>query len=777
MLQRCLHWATRVLSHLRRFTLLPAPPRVQEGTRAQLSALRIVLLSGLAVEVVIGLHSAWVGIREGQYYVVWIVVAFYAALVAAIRWSDLHPRQSTVGLIVTIYAAGLAITLFIRVPEIARLGYLFCYTAPLLAGLLHSRRLALGLMVLNLLPFWAAFTGFHPPSPLGEDTTLPDAPLYIHALLFTFFNLCMPLAAFRIVSSLQASQRRLAQANVLYEALFENHGAATVVCGPDGRVQRANGLFLSLIGVPSAQGQPLSQWLRGAGRDRADATPEHLRQGSEWHVGPLAEARLLRISSRHESETGEVMLALHDVTELRTLQHDLLRSQAHAQFIASHDAVTGLPKREAFCRWLEAQRPRLAPGETLPVVTFGLDTLRLINARHGRLHGDRYILACMRALQKAAGSAAQVGRVRGSVLAVALPALAAAAAPGAVQRVRDALPADLALAQGPTPLSMSVGVAFFPTDGDEAEQVVHLSELALDRARRARLDASDLVIDEPQRHARRLAIEAGLGRAIDERELELVYQPKVAASGELLGFEALLRWHSPLLGAVSPAEFVPVAEQAGWVTRLTDYVLDEVCRQIAAWRAEGAPALPVAVNLSARDLDRENLFETVLAVVGRHGIGASSLSLEVTETFLAERPERAFEQLQRLRAWSFQVAIDDFGTGYSSLAKLADLPIDILKIDRSFLRDLPGDARRERIVRSIVMLAKSLELKVVAEGVEHPEQLTFLQALGVDGYQGFLLHAPAPAAHWSELLRRHSTHLIGWSPTRPGASLSGALPV
>jgi diguanylate cyclase len=776
MLQRCLDWAVQVLSHLRRFTLLPSPPRVQDGTRAQLSALRVVLISGLLVEVVIGLHSAWVGIREGQYYVVWIVAFFYAALVAAIRWSDHHPRHSAVGLIITIYAAGLAITLFIRVPEIAHLGYLFCYTAPLLAGLLHSRRLAVGLMVLNLLPFWGAFTGYHPPSPLGNDTTLPEAALYIHTLLFTFFNLCMPLAAFRIVSSLQASQRRLAQANELYEALFENHGAATVVCGSDGRIQRANGLFLSLIGVPSAQGQPLAQWLRPLSREATLGAPADLRPGSEWRVGPSSEARILRIGSRHESEGGQLMLALHDVTELRALQHDLLRSQAHAQHIASHDAVTGLPKREAFCRWLEAQRPRLAPGQTVPVVAFGLDALRLINARHGRLHGDRYILACMRALQKAAGGAAQVARVRGSVLALALPALAAAAAPGAVQAVRDALPADLPLAQGRTPLSMSVGVAFYPSDSDDAEQVVHRSELALDRARRARLDQAELLADEPHLHARRLAIESGLSRAIEGRELEVVYQPKVAAGGELQGFEALLRWHSPLLGSVSPAEFVPVAEQAGWVARLTDYVLEEVCRQLAVWHAEGAPVLPVAVNLSARDLDRDNLFETVLAVAGRHGIGAGSLSLEVTETFLAERPERAFEQLQRLRTWSFQVAIDDFGTGYSSLAKLADLPIDILKIDRSFLRDLPGDARRERIVRSIVMLAKSLELKVVAEGVELPEQLAFLQALGVDGYQGFLLHAPAPAAHWSELLRHHATHLAGWGPTRPGGSMPGLLP-
>jgi EAL domain-containing protein (putative c-di-GMP-specific phosphodiesterase class I) len=297
---------------------------------------------------------------------------------------------------------------------------------------------------------------------------------------------------------------------------------------------------------------------------------------------------------------------------------------------------------------------------------------------------------------------------------------------------------------------------------------MHRSGVAMELSREGSATAEEVGTPISERAvSRRIAIESALERAIDDRELHVVYQPQVRSNGQLLGFEALVRWNSPALGAVSPAEFVPVAEQMGCVSRITDYILDEVCRQLALWMAAGAQAPRVAVNLSARDLDRDNLFETVLAAVGRYDVPVGALDLEVTETFLAERPERALAQLKLLREWSFKISIDDFGTGYSSLSKLADLPIDVLKIDRSFLLDLPGNARRERIVRSIVTLANNLHLQVVAEGVERGAQLRFLQMLGVDAYQGFLFHAPAPAEHWTPML-------LGGLPTIEDLMLPGA---
>jgi EAL domain-containing protein (putative c-di-GMP-specific phosphodiesterase class I) len=297
-------------------------------------------------------------------------------------------------------------------------------------------------------------------------------------------------------------------------------------------------------------------------------------------------------------------------------------------------------------------------------------------------------------------------------------------------------------------------------DADGAE-LLRCSELALDMAQdpRWREEVDGLMVfnaETARSVARGMAIEAELPQALGRRQLHLLYQPKLSPDGGLLGFEALVRWNSPALGAVSPVEFIPVAEACGLVGGITDWVIEAACEQLAAWRrdlGEAAGACHVAVNLSARDLERATLFDTLMGSLARHGVRPAQLELEVTESALARQPAQALQQLQRLHEAGFRIAIDDFGTGYSSLAKLVDLPINVLKIDRSFLRQLPGDARRERVVRSMVSLAHSLKLRVVAEGVETGPQALFLQALGVQGLQGYLYGRPQAAGHWQGLIR------------------------
>ena len=233
------------------------------------------------------------------------------------------------------------------------------------------------------------------------------------------------------------------------------------------------------------------------------------------------------------------------------------------------------------------------------------------------------------------------------------------------------------------------------------------------------------------------------------RSLHLVYQPKFNTAGQLSGFEALARWQCRHLGSVSPLDFVAAAETRGLISQLSDWAMDSACAQLARWHARGARALSVAVNLSAQDLERADLCEQALRTVRRHGLSPSMLQLEVTESALAQREDAALEQLRRLREAGFVVAADDFGTGYSSLGKIVDLPLDVIKIDRSFLIACPGDSRRERVVRSIVMLAHALKLEVVAEGIETEAQMEFLAALGVQALQGYLLGRPHEAGYWT----------------------------
>jgi len=750
MLRRLISAGASLWASLHAFLQLPAHPSQDTDSRVQLSALRIVLLSGLTLEAAVALHSAWLGVQRGIYFILAIVVLFYLALLAVIRRSAGHPRASANGLILMVYAAGLVIATCVRIPEVQRLGYVFCYCTPLLAGLLRGYRLGLGLMALNLVPFTLAATGVVMPSLFGIDVTLETSPLYIHALLFTFFNFCLPLAVFRILGAARQAREHAQRMQDLYENLFEHQGTAVVVCRDDGRVRRGNRLFTQLAGGP-ADDQPLAAVLHPLDPE-ASAVPQ-FEAGTEWHVGEGELQRRLLVRHRYPCGDGHFAVSFQDVTELRELQRDLVRSQAEAEYLASHDVVTGLPRPEGLAQWLERQRFQLGPGMVVPVVSCGLGSLRQVNARYGMAQGNQFIVAFANALREAGGKDSYLARTRGSMLSIALPAVPEGQAAMAVARLRRALPQQLQVGSGQVLVELAVGASMFPTDSPHAAEVMHRSGVAMELAREGGTAVEEIGTPVSERAvSRRIAIESALERAIDDHELHVVYQPQVRANGQLLGFEALVRWNSPRLGVVSPVEFVPVAESMGCISRLTDYILDEVCRQLALWMAAGAVAPRVAVNLSARDLDRDNLFETVLAAVGRYDVPVGALDLEVTETFLAERPDRALAQLKLLREWSFKISIDDFGTGYSSLSKLADLPIDVLKIDRSFLLDLPGNARRERIVRSIVTLANNLHLQVVAEGVERGAQLRFLQMLGVDAYQGFLFHAPAPAEHWTPML-------------------------
>lgn len=256
-----------------------------------------------------------------------------------------------------------------------------------------------------------------------------------------------------------------------------------------------------------------------------------------------------------------------------------------------------------------------------------------------------------------------------------------------------------------------------------------------------------------------------LDRAISQRKLHVEYQPEVGADGGLLGFEALVRWYRPGTGLVPLEQFLPVAESQGLMQRLGELVLDTVCRQTARWREGGAVLPRMAVNLGVRELERDELATWVLAALQRHRLPPEGLVVEVTETAVLQQPAAARAQLQALRAHGVQVSLDDFGTGSSSLSTLVDLPVDALKIDRSFLRGVPGDAKREQVLKAVVQLARGLGLRVTAEGVEQVGQLMWLAELGVGAFQGFLFHAAAPADYWTPMLCEDRRHLTGWEPT------------
>jgi len=305
-------------------------------------------------------------------------------------------------------------------------------------------------------------------------------------------------------------------------------------------------------------------------------------------------------------------------------------------------------------------------------------------------------------------------------------------------------------------VSTSVGISVFPRDADTADVLLQHADTAMYRAKSRGGNA--MAFFTPEMNAEtveRLRVEAGLRRALEQGELRLHFQPIVdAATGRVVSAEALVRWQDPEFGLVSPARFIPIAEETGLIVPLGDWVLREACTCARAWQRAGLGDHPVAVNLSARQFSHPALDASIAGALAATECPAALLQLEITESMVMAHPEQAQATMQRLKAMGVQLSIDDFGTGYSSLSHLKRFPVSKLKIDRSFVQDLETDPNDAAIVDAILVLAKKLGLRTVAEGVETEGQVAFLSALGCDEYQGYLYGRPCAPEVFEQRLRR-----------------------
>jgi diguanylate cyclase (GGDEF)-like protein len=313
--------------------------------------------------------------------------------------------------------------------------------------------------------------------------------------------------------------------------------------------------------------------------------------------------------------------------------------------------------------------------------------------------------------------------------------------------IDEALKPSFVLAGHEVYLTASVGVSIFPYDGDDSGTILQNASAALYLAKtQGGNNYQFYTPDMNDRALKRLAMETSLRRAVENEEFVLYYQPQIDfGSGKVVGAEALIRWQHPDLGLLPPVEFIPLAEDTGLIVAIGSWVMRQACAQAQSWRQDGLGDLDIAVNVSARQFQQKGFFESVVAVLDQTGLNSRSLELELTETSIMENAESAVELLARIRKLGVKIAIDDFGTGYSSLSYLKRLPIDILKLDRSFVNGATTDPDDAALVMAIITLAHNLRLKVIAEGVETEEHLRFLRLLRCDGGQGYLFGKPMPA--------------------------------
>ena len=539
----------------------------------------------------------------------------------------------------------------------------------------------------------------------------------------------------------------------------------------DGRVLHLNGQVNRLLGRPlqTLIGQPfweISLWADSAEQQslvRNAITHAALGRSSRFEtLHPHADGSemTLDFSLRPVLDAaGEVAFLLPEATDVT--QHK--RAEENIRRLANYDPLTNLPNRTLFSdRVSQAIRQAERTKEPLTLMFLDLDRFKHINDTLGHDYGDKLLIEVGKRLAAAVRLQDTVSRLGGDEFVLLLPNTPSGGAIVVAEKLLASICEPVRIGTQELSVTPSIGVAMFPTDGKDFETLSKSADVAMYRAKREGRNTYRFFTQEMQeRSSRQIRLEALLRQAIKREELTLHYQPQIdMTTGECSSVEALLRWYNPDLGHISPAEFIPIAEETGLILTIGEWVLRTAMRQLRHWIDAASPIELVAVNLSAVQLRQRELPEVIERCLAEAGLRPEHLELELTESAAFSHPDLAFAMLAQLHARGYKLSIDDFGTGYSSLSYLQRIQVDKLKIDQSFVRDLGHNLGDEALVNAIISMARSLKLKTIAEGVENLAQLEYLREQGCDEGQGYHFSEALPAVDLDAWLSARSVAAV-----------------
>ena len=549
---------------------------------------------------------------------------------------------------------------------------------------------------------------------------------------------------------LKENRERLRQAAAVFDCTREG----VLVTDTQGLIVHVNRAFMEITGYQCEDVMGQRPSLFKSGRHSAHFYQQMFQalestgewSGEIWNRRKSGEVypqwQTIRVIHDDQGKVSHYVAVFSDISAMKNSEHEL----AH---LAHHDPLTDLPNRLLFTdRAEQALASAQVHKRGCALLLMDLDHFKIINDSLGHNVGDQLLKLVAERLSGLFGPGVTLARLGGdefAVLAESCPQVVQAAA--LAQRMLNAMKDPFIFDGNQLFISASIGISLFPSDALSAEQLLRNADSALFKAKSAGREGYALYTEELTAHAQhRVEIAGELRRALDQHELRVYYQPvHDLHDSRLVGVEALVRWQHPERGLVPPGEFIPIAERTGLIADIDAWVMDQACRQMCQWLADGAPLSFIAINVSSRLFARRELYEQVAQVLHATGLDPAFLELEVTESAVMDDPEVALEQLHRLRELGLRLAIDDFGTGYSSLLRLKRLPVQKLKIDQGFVAGLPWDEDDAAIVRVVIALAKSMGMQVHAEGIEQVEQARFLLDQECDMGQGYWFGRPMPA--------------------------------
>ena len=545
--------------------------------------------------------------------------------------------------------------------------------------------------------------------------------------------------------------------------VFKNSLEGIVITNTDSIIIDINQAFTEITGY--SRDEAIGQHTRTLRSDRHDEAfykmiwntlnTEGAWAGEVWNMRKSGEPYILRLSI--SAVTGIDGKATHYVAVFRDIT-EMKESEEHILHQATHDALTGLPNRTLLKDRLDvAFSHAKRSGNKVALLFIDLDNFKKVNDSLGHAHGDHLLRECAKRLKKILREEDTIARMGGDEFLIMMENIhSTEEVVHLSQRITQQMSESFSIDGDDIVVTSSIGIALHPQDGTDPDTLIRNADMAMYRAKQSGKNSYQLFTSSMHQEVRhKLSLENSLRKAIENNEMEVYYQPKIETGTQrVYGLEALVRWVKPDGQIISPAEFIPLAENVGLIHPLGEQVLEKACNFTRKLKREGYN-LQISVNLSLNQFQQSRLAENVLSTISKAKIDPQSLELEITESAIMKDIEKTINQLNDLSEAGVSLSVDDFGTGYSSLSYLKELPLDVLKIDQSFIRGLPESAEDMKIVTAIQSLAKSFEMKTVAEGVETLEQYRQLKSLGCDAIQGFLFSKPIPEAKVTDFLNSH----------------------
>ncbi|WP_186446226.1 bifunctional diguanylate cyclase/phosphodiesterase [Paenibacillus cremeus] len=618
--------------------------------------------------------------------------------------------------------------------------------------------------------------------PVSSEMTHSDA-----AYQGNYFLLAVLIAAGTIVVlalalfSAYFADQRLAEQIALKGSILESAMDCIVMLDARGNILEFNPVAEETFGYSQREviGRNMTELIipPPLRQEYTDRLNQYLKSGDGKLLGNRYETMAMRadgsefpieLTVTRIKKAGAPILTtyLRDITERRLADETIMQ-------MAYYDPLTELPNRNLFMQMVaQVLQQARQTQQTVSVMFIDLDRFKYINDTLGHYVGDSLLQAVAQLLQRCMRKTDIVSRLGGDEFIALLPNTGRQGAAMLAQRIIDQMKQPMVIDKHHLFITPSIGLTVYPEDAFDVDSLVKNADLAMYASKETGKNVYTFF--DPRMNmvnSRKLELEQGLRKALEQQEFDLYYQPKIhIRTRKIIGMEALIRWQHPELGWVSPGEFIPIAEETGLIFSIGEWIMRMACMQNKAWQSQGYPPVRMAVNLSLRQFNQEHFVSGLAQILAETGLDARWLELEITESIAIRNEKYVINRLQAIKELGVSISIDDFGTGYSSLSYLKKFPIDTLKIDRAFVRDIAKSSDDTAIVQAIIAMAHSLKLRVLAEGVETKEQLAFLRRHACDEAQGYLFSRPVPADGMEKLLSRRIP-LKGERAAKPSVSV------